>query len=116
MKKISKKSKRVLAGLMSYLTETGEEKLLPEVSKTLRDEVDRSKSKEEIIVVSAIKLTDGQKAELQTILNKELGKSLPIVNRIDKSLIGGFTVKIKDWFFDASIIRQLETLKRELLV
>jgi ATP synthase F1 delta subunit len=115
MKKRSKKSKRVMEGLLSYLEETGEEKLLPEVTKTLEEEVEKSKRKEEIVITSVIELSDDQKNALKTILDKNLGKALPIVNKIDKSLLGGFTIRVKDWFYDASIIRQLESLKRMLL-
>lgn len=115
MKKISKKSKQVLKGLLDYLKDTGEEKLLPEVTQTLGEVVVKSKKAEEIVVTSVVPLTDEEKENLQDILSKNLQGNLPIVNKIDKTLLAGFTIRVKDWFFDASLARQLESLKRSIM-
>lgn len=115
MKKSSYKSTAVLAGLMNYLKETGEEKLLPEVTKSLEDEVAKSKKSDELVVSSAYLLTSKQLKLLKNLINNKLNVDLPIVNNIDKGLIGGFTVRVNDWFIDSSVSHQLQFIKRSLL-
>jgi len=115
MKKITSKSKAILSGILDYFAETGEQALLPEVTKSLEKEILKSKGADEIIVTSAVKLTREQMKNLQAALQKILHIKLPIKNRIDENLIGGFTVKIRDWYLDASINHDLLLLKRSLL-
>ncbi len=115
MKKSSYKSTAVLAGLMNYLKETGEEKLLPEVTKSLEDVVAKSKKSDEIVVSSAYPLNSTQLELLKNLINNKLNVDLPIINYIDKGLIGGFTVRVNDWFMDSSVSHQLQYMKRSLL-
>lgn len=115
MKKSSYKSTAVFLGLMNYLREKGEEKLLPEVAKSLEDAVAKSKKSDEIEVSSACPLNSRQLELLRNLVNKKLNINLPIVNYIDKGLIGGFTVRVNDWFMDSSVSHQLQFIKRSLL-
>lgn len=115
MKKLSSKSEAVFTGILDYLSETGGQALLPEVTKSLEKEILKLKGTDEIVVTSAVKLTQQQIKNLQAALKKILHVKLPVVNRIDTSLIGGFTVKINDWYLDASINNELLLLKRSLL-
>ena len=115
MKKVSRKSEAVLQGLLDYFSETRSEELLPEVTKSLEEIVTKSKETREIVVASVILFDFTQIEKLKMILKKLLNVNLPIVNKIDKKLIGGFTVRIGDWFLDASLIHQLQIIKRSLL-
>lgn len=115
MKKITSKSEAVLSGILDYLAETGEQALLPEVTKSLEKEIHKLKGADEIVVTSVVKLTAQQIKNLQTVLKRILHVKLPVINRIDENLIGGFTVKINDWYLDASINHELLLLKRSLL-
>ncbi len=115
MKKNSYKSTAVLTGLMNYLKETGEEKLLPEVTKSLEDVVAKSKKSEEIVISSAYPLNSKQLGLLKHLINNKLNVEMPIVNIIDKGLIGGFTVRVNDWFMDSSVLHHLQFIKRSLL-
>lgn len=116
MKKISNKSRAVLDSLLDYVSETGEQDLIPEVTKSLEKEVARAQRADEIIVTSTVKLTPMQLKTIRKSLEKMLHIKFPMVNKIDKGLIGGFTIRVNDWFMDASISRQVEMLKQSLLV
>lgn len=116
MKKINLKSNAVLQGLLDYLGEKGEEDLLPEVTRSLEAIVAKTKKAEEILVYSAIPFTDEQLIRLKTILKKLLNIDLPIIDKVDKKLIGGFTIKVKDWFLDASLLHQLHLIRQQLLI
>ena len=74
-----------------------------------------SVSQSEIIVTSVVVLSSMQMENIRKLLPSSTPKNLPIVNKIDKRLLGGFTVSVNDWFLDASLIYQLETLKDSLI-
>lgn len=115
MNKKSKKQNQVVAGLLDYLNETGETRLLPEVTKELENFLEESKKIQSITVTSAVPLTLLQKESLRTILGKLLKVDLPIINNINKNLLGGFTIRVGDWFLDASLSQQLIYLRQMLL-
>lgn len=111
-----KKSNLVTAGLLDYLSETNQREILPQVTEQLHSLVEESHKIKEITVCSPVVLTLDQQAVLKNSLKKMLNIQLPIVNKIDKKLIAGFTVKIGDWFLDASLSREIKDLKKKLLV
>lgn len=114
MKKITHTSRNVTRGVLDYLNEIGEQRILPEVTRSLEEVLQKAKRTDEISVTSAVAMTADQLKLLKSILSKALGVNLPIKNRVDNSLVGGFTVKVADWFLDASITYQLQILKRSL--
>lgn len=66
-------------------------------------------------VYSAIPLKDDQKNAIQNRLEKRTGKNVHLEEVIEKSLLGGFIVKIRDSVTDYSIKRQLERLKDKMI-
>lgn len=114
MNKTTHRSRNVTKGLLAYLDEIGEQKILPEVTRSLEEVLSRAKRTDEIVVTSTVAMTRVQLSTLKSILSKSQGVNLSIKNTIDKSLVGGFTVRISDWFLDASIAHQLTILKRSL--
>lgn len=116
MMKSTKKSELVAQGLLDYLSETDQTKLLPEVTDKLAHLFQDSKKAKEVVVTSFIGLTHPQKENFRKIMQKILGVSLPVVDKVDKKLLGGFTVQVGDWFLDASLSRELRNLKRTLLL
>jgi len=115
MKKISKKSDVVVNSLLEYLDESQEAYLLPEVTKELEALTKGADDAAKISVVSCVPLGKQQQEKLQRLIEKLLVKKLPVENKIDKSILGGFTLQIGDWFLDASIYRDLFALKDSML-
>lgn len=115
MKKKNEKPNLVVAGLLDYLNETSETRLLPEVTRELENLLRESKKAEEITIASSVLLTPSQNEKLKKILNKLLKVDLPIVNKVDKNLLGGFTIRMGDWFLDASLAQELVYLRQVLL-
>lgn len=65
-------------------------------------------------VTSAIALTDASKAEVISLVKKEMGaKEVVVKEKVDEKLIGGFILKVGDKQFDASIASGLNKLKKE---
>lgn len=115
MKKLSKTSSGVVTGLMDYLSETGQNEVLPEVADHLQDLITASKGADKIMVTSVIDLSVLQLKSLKQTICSIIGSNLPIENKTSKSLLAGFTVSVGDWFLDASLIKQLVNLKLGLL-
>ncbi|MBI2611175.1 ATP synthase F1 subunit delta [Candidatus Gottesmanbacteria bacterium] len=115
MKKTHPKSRLVVKGLVEFLNENGQKYLLPQIYNVLGDLVQKPEAKKEVVVTSAVKLSQKEYSQLKKIVDKILGRELPITNKIDKNLIGGFTIKAGDWFLDASLKQELKQLKKVLL-
>jgi len=65
-------------------------------------------------VTSASALTDANRAEVITLVKKELGANEVLVKeKVNPELIGGFILKVGDRQFDASIASGLNKLKKE---
>ena len=115
MQKSSKKLNSIVVGLMEYLSESGSQELLGDLAESLFNLTDESKNAKEVVVASATTLSAKQIEQLQIICSKLFKINLPIRNIVDKNLLGGFTIKIADWFLDASLSRQLNDLKNKLI-
>lgn len=115
MKKIAHKSRVVFDGILDFINESGEQRLLLELTESLEEELAKTRGTDEIIVTSAMPLTLPQLKKIKNTLQKHLKKKLPIVNKIDKNLVAGFTIRVNDWFLDSSIRQEMETLTRNLL-
>lgn len=66
-------------------------------------------------VVSARPLDDGEKAEIQTGLEKLTGKRVNINYETDENIIGGVVTTIGSTVYDGSVKTQLENLKKQMI-
>lgn len=66
-------------------------------------------------VASARELTDGQRNEVKTNLEKRTGRQVKIDFAVDPELIGGVVTRIGSTVYDGSVKTQLENLREELI-
>ena len=66
-------------------------------------------------VTSARELTEQEKAELKTNLEKLTGKHVRPTFNIDHRIIGGVVTRIGSTVYDGSVKTQLENLKEQLV-
>jgi len=66
-------------------------------------------------VYSAVPLNSDQTEAIRNRLEKRTGKEVQLVEIIEKSLLGGFILKIRDSVIDYSLKRQLERLKEKMI-
>lgn len=109
------KPEEIISGLLDYLDEKKSIGLLPEITRVLEKESSKIKEKDEIIITSAVKLTDTQLQNIKNHIFKRFNKELPVTNKIDSNLIGGFTIKVNDWILDSSIVNEINHFRRQLL-
>lgn len=66
-------------------------------------------------VTAARELSDDQKAELRSNLEKLTGKKVHLNFEINKEIIGGVVTRIGSTVYDSSVKTQLENLKEQLI-
>lgn len=67
------------------------------------------------IIYSVIALSKQQIRQIKFKIEKIINHKIEVVNKIDKSLIGGIKVKVQNQVFDGSVKAQINQLKQELL-
>ena len=66
-------------------------------------------------IISARPLSETQKAELQTSINKMTAKNVRLNYEIDENIIGGVVTRIGSTVYDGSVKTKLEELKHQLV-
>jgi F-type H+-transporting ATPase subunit delta len=76
--------------------------------------VERVKGLERAVVVSAVPLTDAERARLNGELERFTGKKVVLDTQIDAGLVGGAYVRIGDRIIDRSVKNLLDSISRQL--
>ena len=65
-------------------------------------------------VTTAVALSEAQQEQLATALAREFGHEVRLQLVIDPEIVGGITVRVGDELLDASVLRQLDTARRQI--
>ena len=101
----------------NFIKVLGESKrisLLPHISKEYRKLLSGTKGSSEVLITSAFDLTDEQLKKVTDSLKGRYGDSLTVEQVVDKSLIGGFSIKCGDEVTDYSVKGKLEKLRNQI--
>lgn len=105
-----------LAGMvLEYLEKSGQTELLPEVIAVLSARSVRLGLENSAIVTTPAKLDASEMKAIASYIKSKYGKTLNVIERIDPSLIAGFTIKIGDEVIDSSLAAKLENIRKELV-
>lgn len=88
--------------------------LLEAIAHEFQVIVERAKGLERAIVVSAVRLTDGERDRLHRELERLTGKKIVLESLVDASLVGGAYVRIGDRVIDRSVRSLLGSLAQQL--
>ena len=66
-------------------------------------------------IISATPLTQDQVHDIHNRITSQSGKKVQLSQEIDKNLMGGFIVKVKDNVIDLSVRNQLDKLRNKLV-
>ena len=66
-------------------------------------------------IVTASALPDGQRAALAQALSSAVGAEVRIKESVDPSIVGGIVARVGSVVYDASLTRQLEKMRQQLL-
>ena len=114
LRSIVPNSSDVTKKLLNLLTSNNRLFLLKEVAKRYIQLFSEQQGELNATVISAIPLTQNLEKEIHNKLEDFSGKKIYILNKIDKSLLGGFILKIGDMEFNSSLAYKLKTFKAKL--
>ena len=100
--------------LLSLLISNNRLFLLKEVAKSYINLLNEQQGELNATVISAIPLTQNLEKQIHGKLEDFSGKKISLLNKIDKSLLGGFILKIGDMEFNSSLAYKLKTFKAKL--
>lgn len=104
-----------MTGFLVLVVENGRQDDLEACLKEFIAEVKEDAGIGVVTVVSALPMTEDQRAKLEAkILGTTRYKSLEVDYQVDKGLIGGLTIQIKDRVMDCTIRTQLSEMTKEL--
>ena len=88
--------------------------MLRDIEAAFREELNARLNIAEAEVVSARSLSDAEKKELTSALERRTGKKIEARFREDKSLLGGAMVRVGSTVFDGSVREHLARLRQQL--
>lgn len=112
----SNKIKKETDDFISFIISKNRESLLAQITQSYIEIFDKENG---FIVADLISAFDIDEPQLKTIIQKIesiTNKKVRLNIKIKPDLIGGFQLRIKDTIYDASVKRQLELLKKQLLI
>tara|TARA_R110002020_G_scaffold122487_7_gene278004 strand:- start:16623 stop:17162 length:540 start_codon:yes stop_codon:yes gene_type:complete len=110
---IFKGSNSVTTGLFNILIENKRISLLEEVALKYLVLYGEQKGEGVAYVTTAVPLSADMEAKLLKKIAELTPNKVTINNKVDKSIVGGFVLRIGDLQYDASISSKLSGLKRE---
>jgi len=70
----------------------------------------------QVAILTTVVPSEGLERKLQTMLEKQFGTEVLIETKVDPDLVGGFTLEVGDYLLDASVRRQIETIRRQFVI
>ena len=114
LRSIVPNSSDVTRKLLNLLASNNRLFLLKKVAKSYIHLFAEQQGELNATVISAIPLTENLENQIHDKLEDFSGKKIHILNKIDKSLLGGFILKIGDMEFNSSLAYKLKTFKAKL--
>jgi len=99
---------------LKLLLEYGRVAVLPEIAEHFDELKAKIENTVDVIVTSAVELSDEQKNTIAGALRAKLGRDVRIETEIDENLIGGAIIRAGDVVIDGSLRSRLEGLANVL--
>lgn len=103
-----------IVNLLKILCERHSVHLIFDVEKSFISLYNEEMGIEEVSVITAVPLTEGQSERLKEKLEKITGKNIIIKNVIDKSILGGVKLRYFGKQIDGSIKSRLDEFERKI--
>ncbi len=88
---------------------------LPSIAVSARKLQDEMAGRVQAVLTSAEEVDDSVKKNIADRLSGILGKAVSLRSVIDPSIIGGFTVRVGDTVYDASLANQLSQMRKKAI-
>jgi F-type H+-transporting ATPase subunit delta len=105
---------RIIRNFLLVMSDNQRVRLLPEIVHTFEQVLGQRQGVAEAKIVSATEMTEKQKIELVSRLERLSGKKIQAKYSLEPALLGGAVVRIGDTIFDGSVRNQLNQLRARL--
>lgn len=99
---------------LSVMQQEGDLELLSQVRAIFSDLVNTSQGMPVIEVTSAIPLDEDLQKQVRSKLEKDFGRTIYLIEKVDPSIIGGLVFEFRGQRRDASVRSQLTNIRRVL--
>lgn len=86
--------------------------ILPEISQAFHDLLQKERGIVEATVVTAVALDQGEFDEIRAKVESLLQKKVSLSSQIDKSILGGFVIRIDNSLLDMSLKTKLDNMTK----
>lgn len=100
---------------VKFIVKKNRENLLYSITKRYLEMRDEQIGVAGAVVVSSVELSSKQKDSIKRKLEEITEKNIRLNFSLNKSIIGGFVIRLKDTIIDASVSNQLKALRESLL-
>jgi F-type H+-transporting ATPase subunit delta len=108
-----KKINPVTLKFLTLITKKRREPNLEAIANEFVGSYKEYKQIETVVITSAFGLDEKLRKEVLALVKKDTKSEIELVEKVDKSIIGGFIIKKGDKEFDASILKKLNKIKQE---
>ena len=108
-----KKINKLTLEFITIITKKRREPNLEAIAREFIALYKEHKGIETVVITSAVGLDDKLRKEVLALVQKDTKSEIELVEKVDKSLIGGFIIRKGDKEFDASILKNLQKITRE---
>jgi ATP synthase F1 delta subunit len=102
----------ILKKFVGTLIESKRTALLPVLAEDFKHQVQKSRGIVDATVTAAVILNDIEVEDIRTKLETMLGKRVNLIVNVDKSILGGFEIKIDNSILDMTLKTKLEQMTK----
>jgi F-type H+-transporting ATPase subunit delta len=100
---------------INLIINKGREFFLPEIISTFISQYKKHNNINEVLLTTSEQMDEEMKNTLIQSIQKQFTGTIDLKTKVDSSLIGGFILEANNNLFDASILRDLNDIKKQFL-
>ena len=96
---------------ITLMLDKNRQDIIPMILVTYRELYNEYKGIAEVTITTAVKIDEPTQHKLLYFVKDKVSGNIVIINKIDKSIIGGFIINYLDYQYDRSIRNELKSLQ-----
>ncbi len=111
---LEKNIEKTTLSLVDLLIKNGRESYLPAVARAFRDETLKYRGITETHLTTAVPVNKEIKKQIADLISAVFDTKVELIETVDTDVIGGFILRVRDNFIDASVRNKLRKIKKNL--
>ena len=104
----------LLLNVLQVLNNRGRMNLVRSVQRCVELRMEAKHHQQEVVVETAIPLTDELKADIKQRIGEQIAKEVILIEELRPELIGGVVIRVGDVQVDGSVASGIRTMRRQL--